>query len=89
MGIIGGDAVGMSTVPEAIVGNSLGLIVGGISCICNMAAGISPVPLTHKEVVETANHVKKDFTNLLDKLIPKIWKNFLIEGCYTQISNLH
>ncbi|KRW99890.1 hypothetical protein PPERSA_12566 [Pseudocohnilembus persalinus] len=72
IGIMGGDAVGMSTVPEAIVANSLGMKVGGISCICNMAAGISPIPLTHKEVVETANHVKKDFKNLLDKLIPKI-----------------
>lgn len=56
-GTIGGDAVGMSTVPEAIVANSIGIRVGGISCICNMAAGISPIPLTHKEVMEVANEV--------------------------------
>lgn len=60
-GTVGGDAVGMSTVPEAIVANSIGIKVGGISCICNMAAGISPIPLTHKEVMEVANEVKESF----------------------------
>eukprot|EP00335_Anophryoides_haemophila_P000030 CAMPEP_0204821378 /NCGR_PEP_ID=MMETSP1018-20131115/12030_1 /ASSEMBLY_ACC=CAM_ASM_000518 /TAXON_ID=46462 /ORGANISM="Anophryoides haemophila, Strain AH6" /LENGTH=71 /DNA_ID=CAMNT_0051928433 /DNA_START=632 /DNA_END=847 /DNA_ORIENTATION=+ len=68
--ILGADAVGMSTVPEAIVANSLGLKIGGISCICNMAAGIHHVPLTHKEVCEAANAVKSDFKKLLDNLLP-------------------
>mmetsp|Transcript_511 Transcript_511/g.59 ORF Transcript_511/g.59 Transcript_511/m.59 type:complete len:83 (+) Transcript_511:596-844(+) len=63
---LGADAVGMSTVPEAIVSHSLGIKVGGISCICNMAAGISPVPLNHKEVMEVANEVKERFKNLID-----------------------
>jgi len=52
--IMGADAVGMSTVPEAIVANALGLRVAGLSCICNWAAGISPTPLTHEEVNRTA-----------------------------------
>lgn len=51
---MGADAVGMSTVPEAIVANALGLHVAGLSCICNRAAGISPVKLTHEDVNEVA-----------------------------------
>ena len=61
---MGGDAVGMSTVPEALVANAIGIKVGGISCICNMASGISPVPLTHKEVMEVANEVKERFPDM-------------------------
>lgn len=70
--IIGADAVGMSTVPEAIVANSMGLKVAAISCITNFASGISPVPLTHKEVVETLDSTMPQ----IHKLIPEIVKAF-------------
>lgn len=69
---IGADAVGMSTVPEALVANSMGLKVAAISCITNFAAGISPVPLTHKEVVETLDATMPN----IHKLIPEIVKAF-------------
>ena len=64
-GILGADAVGMSTVPEAIVAKKLGLRVLGISCITNAAAGISKEPLTHEEVSETADRVRPQFADLL------------------------
>ncbi len=51
---MGADAVGMSTVPEAIVANALGMRVAGLSCICNWAAGISPTKLTHEDVNKVA-----------------------------------
>ena len=51
---MGADAVGMSSVPEAIVANALGLRVAGLSCISNWAAGIAPVKLTHEDIAETA-----------------------------------
>jgi purine-nucleoside phosphorylase len=51
---MGADAVGMSTVPEAIIANALGMKTAGLSCICNWAAGISPEPLTHEDVNRTA-----------------------------------
>ncbi len=51
---MGADAVGMSTVPEAIVANALGMRVAGLSCICNWAAGISPTKLSHEDVNQTA-----------------------------------
>jgi len=55
---LGADAVGMSTVPEAIVGRQCRLRVAGISCITNLAAGRSPSPLSHREVLETAQRVR-------------------------------
>lgn len=62
---LGGDAVGMSTVPEVIVARHAGIRILGISCITNMAAGILPQPLTHTEVYETANRVKPIFAGLI------------------------
>ena len=52
-----------------MVANHAGIKVGGISCICNFAAGISPNPLSHKEVVETANMVKEDFKKLVGNVL--------------------
>lgn len=70
--IIGADAIGMSTVPEVIVANHCGIKVLGISCITNMAAGISKEKLNHKEVMETASIVRGKFVSLIRKVITKI-----------------
>lgn len=70
--VLGGDAVGMSTVPEVIAANHCGMNVLGISCITNMAAGILDQPLDHKEVMETSNMVKDKFTSLVSQIIKRI-----------------
>ena len=67
--VLGADAVGMSTVPEVVVLNHGGVEVIGVSCITNMAAGISKVKLSHDEVKETAEMVKGTFTSLIDNFI--------------------
>ena len=69
---IGGDAVGMSTVPEAIVARHMGLEVLGISCITNMAAGVQPGPLAHDEVMETARRVRGSFIALLEGILERL-----------------
>jgi purine-nucleoside phosphorylase len=69
---IGADAVGMSTVPEAIAARHMGLEVLGISCITNMAAGVLPRPLDHGEVLETARRVHRTFSALLEGIIGSI-----------------
>lgn len=67
--IVGADAVGMSTVPEALVASQCGIGVIGISCITNMAAGILDQPLNHQEVIETAALVHDKFHNLVDLIL--------------------
>ena len=69
---LGADAVGMSTVPEAIVARHMGMEVLGISCISNMAAGILPQPLTEEEVIETTHRVRNEFIALLEGIVDEL-----------------
>jgi purine-nucleoside phosphorylase len=69
---IGADAVGMSTVPEAIAARHMGIEVLGISCITNMAAGVLPQPLNHDEVMETARRIRGQFIALLEGIIEQL-----------------
>ena len=68
---LGADAVGMSTVPEVIAAAHQGVPVCGISCITNLAAGISPHPLSHQEVMDVARDASGRFLALLRELIPR------------------
>ena len=70
--ILGADAVGMSTVPEAIIAKWSGMKVIGISCICNSAAGVSAVPLSHSDVIHAANVAKDKFKLLIKEVIKSI-----------------
>ena len=69
---IGADLVGMSTVPEVIVARHMGLKVLAVSCVTNMAAGISDEVLNHEDVLKTADRVKGDFVALLRAVLPEI-----------------
>ncbi len=69
---LGADAVGMSTVPEAIAARHMGLEVMGISCITNMAAGVLPEPLNHEEVMATAARVGGQFIGLVEGIIARL-----------------
>ena len=69
---IGADAVGMSTVPEALAARHMGLEVLGISCITNMAAGVCPEPLDHEEVLRTARRVRTAFAALLEAVVERL-----------------
>ena len=69
--VLGADAVGMSTVVEAIAANHCGMRICGVSCVCNLAAGISPTPLTHDEVQQAANDAAPKFKKLLTASVKK------------------
>ncbi|MTT31217.1 purine-nucleoside phosphorylase [Terrilactibacillus sp. BCM23-1] len=69
---LGGDAVGMSTVPEVIVANHAKLSVLGISCITNAGSGILDQPLSHQEVIEITEQIKDQFVKLIKGIVKKI-----------------
>lgn len=69
---IGGDLVGMSTVPEVIAAAHCGLSTAAVSCVTNMAAGILDQPLSHEEVIATGNAVKERFAQLIDALLRRL-----------------
>ncbi|GEK33706.1 purine-nucleoside phosphorylase [Kurthia sibirica] len=69
---LGADAVGMSTVPEAIVATHAGMKVLGISCLTNMAAGILDQPLNHDEVLDVAGKVRASFIQLIKGILKEI-----------------
>jgi purine-nucleoside phosphorylase len=69
---LGATLVGMSTVPETIAARHMGIEVLGISCVTNLAAGLSPTPLSHSEVEETGRKVEARLVALLQRLAPKI-----------------
>lgn len=71
IGMLGADAVGMSTVIEAIAANHAGMRICGISCVCNKGAGLSPTPLSHQEVQEAANAAAPLFKKLVTEAITK------------------
>lgn len=72
LSVLGADAVGMSTVAEAITAVHCGIKVAGISCISNMAAGISDIPVSDDDVTKTANSVGDTFCRLVTEFIRKI-----------------
>jgi len=72
LGTVGADAVGMSTVPEAIVARQMGLEVLGLSCITNMAAGVLPEPLHHDDVLQVAERLAEPFGAFLTGLIRRL-----------------
>jgi purine-nucleoside phosphorylase len=70
--LIGGDAVGMSTVPEVIVANHMSMRILGISCITDMAIADNLEPLDHRKVLETANKAKTKFISIVKSVIEKL-----------------
>jgi purine-nucleoside phosphorylase len=69
---LGATLVGMSTVPETIVARHMGIEVLGISCVTNLAAGLSKTPLSHEEVNQTGRWVESRLSGLLERLAPKL-----------------
>jgi purine-nucleoside phosphorylase len=76
---LGADAVGMSTVPEAIVGRQCGLTVAGLSCITNLAAGRSKGPLSHAEVLDTARQVHSQASELFGAFLKRYASTSTVE----------
>ncbi|MBE6836963.1 MAG: purine-nucleoside phosphorylase [Ruminococcus sp.] len=72
--ILGADAVGMSTAIETTVANHMGMKICGISCISNLACGMTDNPLTHEEVKETADRTAPVFKKLVSKIIGELGK---------------
>jgi purine-nucleoside phosphorylase len=69
---LGADVVGMSTVPEAIVARHMAMEVVGISCITNLAAGVSDEPIDHSQVMAIGERVREDFTTLLRRVVGRL-----------------
>ena len=69
---LGADAVGMSTACEAVAAKHMGMKIIGISCISNLAAGISPQPLSHEEVGAAANQIAAKFESLVTEIITRM-----------------
>lgn len=82
---LGADAVGMSTVPEVIAANHVGLKVLGLSCITNAAAGILPQKLSHQEVMETAAQTQQQFMDLLSGVLRKVASQTLPNSAQMQV----
>lgn len=72
LSFVGADAVGMSTVPEVIAARQMDIRVFGVSCVTNMAAGISKTKLAHQEVVDTSQRVKKSFIKIITDMIGQV-----------------
>ena len=72
LSFLGADAVGMSTVPEVIVANALGMKTMGVSCVTNMACGLSMMPIRHEEVIETTASVAAKFERLVSGIVARL-----------------
>jgi purine-nucleoside phosphorylase len=72
LSFLGADAVGMSTVPEVIVARALQMRVLGVSCVTNMACGLTTTPITHAEVIETTARVAEQFERLVSGVVARL-----------------